>query len=108
MARETVVKIFCDRCKRMELIPVEHARKSEEPEFYAKFPDGDEIKYGDLCASCKKTIVNLKTELTEWDREIKRAVIEFGPKIMGEQAAPLQTAPDYSPPKPHSGESTKR
>jgi hypothetical protein len=85
-------------------------KDNENPEiaFSATFPDGEVIQYNDLCDRCSKTVENVKVELKEWDREIKYAVVELGPKVQGDQAAPLSPAPNYSPPQPHSAAAAKR
>lgn len=97
MARLEVIQIRCDRCKRVELIPKQD--KKDRPDFEARLGD-KHLVFDDLCNRCKQAVDNAWRDLEEWEREIKQV---FGPTIPNNQAAPLQTAPDYSPPKPHSG-----
>lgn len=105
MAREKVVKVRCDRCKRTELQPV--VAEKVGADFDASFK-GQRLVYEDLCLKCKETVENIWTDLKEWDREVKYTVIKNGPLISENQAAPLQTAPNYSPPQPHSAAAGKR
>ena len=105
MAREKVVKVRCDRCKRTELQPVVAEKVGSD--FEASF-QGQRLVYEDLCLKCKETVENIWTDLKEWDREVKYTVIRNGPLISENQAAPLQTAPNYSPPQPHSAAAGKR
>jgi len=102
MARQEVVQIRCDRCKRVELQPPQPQKAV--PDFEARFLD-KRLVYDDLCSRCRETITNAWNDLEQWDRELRQS---FGPQISGNQAAPLETAPDYSPPKPHSAAGSKR
>ena len=105
MAREKVVKVRCDRCKRTELQPVIADKVGSD--FEAGF-QGQRLVYEDLCLKCKETVANIWIELLEWDREVKYTVIRNGPLVSENQAAPLQPAPNYTPPQPHSGNAVKR
>jgi hypothetical protein len=98
MARMEVVQVQCDRCKRVELLPANLKRSA--PMFEAKFGDNQTLVFQDLCAQCLETSVNTMKILREWDRAIKH---HFGPTMESVKAPPLTPAPDYSPPKPHSG-----
>jgi hypothetical protein len=102
MARQEVVQLRCDRCKRVELVPP--TPKKDKPDFEARHGE-ERVVFEDLCFRCQQAIKNIWTDLKEWDREIKQA---FGPTVAPNTAPPLQSAPDYSPPKPHSVASTKR
>ena len=103
MARQEVVQVRCDRCKRVQLLPP--APPKEKPDFEARIKDTVLI-YEDLCSGCESAIRHTWIELTEWDREVKH---QFGPTVQDQKAAPLTPAPDYSPPKPHSAAAgTKR
>lgn len=107
MAREKVEKIQCDRCKRAELRPVlPNVPEVRPPDFEASF-QGQKLVYADLCEKCRETVTNIWEELKQWDREVKYTVIKTG-LLNGEQAAPLQPAPNYSPPQPHSAAAAKR
>lgn len=107
MARQQVEKIQCDRCRRGELRPIETSQADPQqprpPDFEASFL-GQKLVYADLCGECRETVKNIWDELSQWTREVKRMVV----KLNGDQAAPLQTAPNYSPPQPHSGAAAKR
>ncbi len=105
MAREKVVKVKCDRCNRTELMP-EVADKSA-PDFEATLL-GEKLVYEDLCYRCQTALKNIWADLKEYDREIKYTTIQNGPRVRGEEAPPLQVAPDYSPPKPHSAAAMKK
>jgi hypothetical protein len=105
MAREKVVKVRCDRCKRTELQPVDDAKKGAD--FEASF-QGQRLVYDDLCLKCRETVANIWIDLKEWDREVKYTVIRNGPLVADNEAPPLQPAPNYSPPQPHSGNAAKR
>jgi hypothetical protein len=104
MAREKVVKVRCDRCKRTELQPVVEKVGSD---FDSSFK-GQRLVYEDLCLKCKDTIENVWTILKEWDREVKYTVIRNGPVVPENSAAPVSAAPNYSPPQPHSNAAGKR
>jgi hypothetical protein len=57
------------------------------------------VKYEDLCSSCQDALGRIWDYIKEWKREIKQ---QFGPTVPENHAVPLNPAPDYSPPKPHS------
>lgn len=97
MAQMDVVQIKCDRCSRVELIAPSKDKKTL-PDMDARLLDKS-LKYDDLCYRCKAALLNLWKDFEEWDRDLKQP---FGPSVPQDKAAPLQTAPDYSPPKPHS------
>lgn len=103
MARQQVIQIQCDRCKRVSLRPVQ-AEKTR-PDFEACFL-GTELKYADLCETCTRAIASSFKNMTEWEREVKQSLL--GPAVSDNQAAPLDVAPDYTPPKPHSAAGAKR
>jgi len=96
MARQEVIQIQCDRCKRVELLPP--APTKAKADFEARFLD-KLVKYEDLCTSCKEALDNIWVNIKEWKREIKQ---QFGPTRPENQAVPLNPAPDYNQPKPHS------
>jgi hypothetical protein len=97
MARCEVVQVQCDRCKRIELRPSGGPPK-EKPDFEALFM-GEKVVFQDLDEPCKETMKRLVGEIKEWDRELKQ---KLGPTVNPNQAPPLQVAPNYSPPNPHS------
>jgi hypothetical protein len=100
MARAEVVQCRCDRCKRVELIP--KGPPKTQPDFDARL--GDKVlTYEDLCPRCRETMENLWKDMAEWDRAVKHEFLGSGPSVTNNQAPPLQPAPDYTPPKPHSG-----
>lgn len=105
MARETVVKVLCDRCRRLELQTSDVSKIG--PDFEASF-GGERLVYQDLCQTCRKTVANLWTALREWEREVKYTVLRNGPLVPDNQAAPVSVAPNYSPPQPHSLAAGKR
>lgn len=76
-----------------------------QPDFEAKLLDMH-LVYEELCDRCRGALRNYWKNLQEWEREIKQGLI--GPSLSGESAAPLDVAPDYSPPKPHSAAGAKR
>lgn len=96
MARMPVVQIRCDRCKRVELVPP--VENKSRPDFEARLMD-TKLVFEDLCQRCKVSLENAWKDLQEWNRELNQP---FGPSAPVEKAVPLQPAPDYSPPKPHS------
>lgn len=104
MARQPVVQVQCDRCKRVSL-QIEAPPKTQ-PDFEANLL-GKRLCYADLCDVCKKTIENLWTDLAEWDKELKQRLL-VGPTVPDNQAAPLDVPPNYTPPKPHSAAGAKR
>lgn len=104
MARQAVVMITCDRCKREELQPASQHENKKEPVFLCVFK-GQEIKYEDLCKRCEETI-NLNLEnVKEWERNLNSLL---GPKVQANEAPPVTAAPDYSPPKPHSNAASQK
>jgi hypothetical protein len=104
MARQPVVQIQCDRCKRVQLLPV--GPEKAIPDFHAVF-NNKQIIYTDLCEHCKKTIDNIWIELEQWDREVKQSLLA-GPTVDDNKAPPMEVAPDFTPPKPHSAAGAKR
>jgi hypothetical protein len=104
MARCEVVQIQCDRCKRTELLPP--TPKQAEPVFLLTFRlDGKKIKYDDLCQRCIEAVKRIILDLDEWERELNQT---FGPTVETNKAPPLQVAPNYTPPQPHSAAAGKR
>ena len=99
MARQPVEQVQCDRCKRVELRPTA-ATPKDRPDFQAVFMD-KMLKYDDLCGYCNAAIAATWKELEQWRRELPQ-------KLLGDQAAPLATPNDNSPPKPHSPAGAKR
>lgn len=97
-----VIQIKCDRCTRVELI-APNANKTES-DFEARIGD-KKLVYDDLCSRCKTALTNLWEDLGKWDRDLNQP---FGPSVPSEKAVPLQPAPDYSPPKPHSLAATQK
>jgi hypothetical protein len=97
MARQEVVQIRCDRCKRVELIPP--GPKSSEPVLLLKFKNVT-VTYEDTCPRCDQAIERIIRSLEEWERELNQ---HFGPtaQIPGVQP-PLTVAPNFSPPQPHA------
>lgn len=102
MARCEVIQIQCDRCKRVELRPPAPPKTTPDMELvYGK----EKLTYADLCTACNATVSRLIEDLKQWDREVKQ---QFGPTVPQNQAPPLQVAPNYSPPQPHSAAAAKR
>lgn len=60
MARQKVVKLVCDRCKRTELRPLTEMKDGEQqvPAFQAMFK-GKKIKYDDLCTQCEMVMATV-------------------------------------------------
>jgi hypothetical protein len=102
MARQEVVQVKCDRCKRVELQAPQPAKA--HPDFEARFLD-KRLVYEDICSKCKETLANVWKDLQEWNRELNQS---FGPTVSANEAPPVASAPDYSPPKPHSAAGSKR
>jgi hypothetical protein len=102
MARCEVIQIQCDRCKRVELRPPSPPK--EKPDLDLIFKN-ERLTYQDLCQSCAPTVARLIEDLKEWDREVKQ---QFGPTVPPNEAPPVQVAPNYTPPQPHSVAATKR
>jgi hypothetical protein len=103
MARQRLELVTCDRCKRQELQPITDLPK-KAPMLDVSF-GAQKLTFNDLCARCLVTCTNYFEGLKEWERELA-PLLE--PPIDGSRAPPLQTAPDYSPPKPHSIAATKK
>jgi hypothetical protein len=103
VARNKVIQVRCDRCKRVELVPP--AEENKPPDFEAHF-EGEQLLYEDLCNRCKDTMKHLWVELREWERQLTHK-FGFGPAVSGENAAPLEVAPNYKPPQPHSASAKK-
>ena len=102
MARCEVIQVQCDRCKRVRLAPPQPPKS--KPDFEAHL--GDKVlKFDDLCESCKSAIMSRWPDLEQWEREVKQ---QFGPQLDNNQAPPMNPAPDYTPPKPHSQASTTK
>lgn len=100
--RAEVVQIRCDRCKRVETIPV--CPQKALPDMEARVGE-KRIVFEDLCPRCLQAVQNIMDDLREWERDVKHA---FGPTVAPNIAPPLSSAPDYSPPKPHSVAGSKR
>jgi hypothetical protein len=104
MARQKVVQIRCDRCKRVELAPPADI-VNKQPDFKGVLC-GEELVYEDICERCKIALQNLWTGFKEWEKEIVTHRYASFPDH--NTAVPLTVAPDYSPPKPHSAAASKR
>ena len=102
MARQEVVRVTCDRCKREELQP--YSNKEKQPDVELQF-FGQRTVYHDLCGRCRGTITNILNKIGEWDREVHS---KYGEVVDPHAVPPLTVAPDYSPPKPHSAAADKR
>ena len=100
MARQAVVQIKCDRCKRVVLQPGTVSANKTEADFTVVFM-GKKLLYQDLCDFCKTTIENVWPQIVEWEKQLTQ-------HLLGEQAPPVSPAPDYSPPQPHSAAAGKR
>lgn len=96
MARQQVMQVQCDRCKRVELQPVMEGEKA--PELTVVF-GMEKLVYNDLCSSCRSAITRLIGDMRTWQRELKQGLL--GPVIQGNEAPPVSSAPNYTPPKPH-------
>ena len=94
MVREQAVSVQCDRCDRVEMQPP--APPKTVPDFRCVF-NGTELVYDDLCKSCRGVIANHLTRIFEQEFDFTQ-----------EKAPPLDSPPDYSPPKPHSPAAGKR
>jgi hypothetical protein len=105
MAREKVIKVRCDRCKRTELVPAVADKVGAD--FDASFK-GQRLVYEDLCLRCAETIEHIWLDLKEWDREVKYTMIRNGPLVPENTAAPMAPATNFSPPQPHSAAAGKR
>ena len=103
MARCEVVQVQCDRCKRIEL-RAPSLTKDATAVFALVFL-GEKVNYVDMCEDCVTACKRIVQDLKEWDREIKA---KLGPTVGPNQAPPLQVAPNYTPPQPHSAAGGKR
>ncbi len=106
MAREKVVRIICDRCKKTEFIPPPTVEKTGAI-FEASF-QGKRLVYEDLCTGCLNAVAHLYEELRQWDRERKYTILQNTPVVAPDKAVPLTPAPNYTPVQPHSAASMKR
>lgn len=104
MARCKVEQVRCDRCKRVELMPIREAT-DVMPALDLTMNGKTLVQYADLCEKCKAAIMRSIEDIKEWDREVKQ---QFGPTLDTNEAPPLSPAPTYSPPKPHSAAAAKR
>jgi hypothetical protein len=102
MARCEVIQVRCDRCRRVELRPP--APPKAKPDFEMEFL-GRRIVYQDVDEYCREVLTRLADDIEEWNRVLHQ---RFGPTVPSNQAAPLQVAPSYSPPQPHSAAGGKR
>lgn len=105
MARQKVEQVKCDRCKRVELQPVQEGQKAD-PDFVANLK-GRKLVFFDLCIKCEGTISNLWDRMAEWERD-GLPLVSVGPVVGPNQAATLSPAPNYTPPQPHSAAGAKR
>ena len=68
MGRQQVIQITCDRCTRVEHIPVSSVPPNDSKMFSGQFM-GDEIEFTDLCSGCRAIIESrwetIKKELTK-------------------------------------------
>lgn len=104
MARAKVEQVQCDRCKRVELVPVR--TEGQGPAILLLKFKGEDLKYEDLCPRCDAAIVRLIEDIKQWEREVKQEFL--GPQVGQNQAPPMQVATNYSPPQPHSAAAAKR
>lgn len=105
MARCEVVQVQCDRCKRIELRAPTPPGQGERKAALTLDFNGKKLVFDDMCQSCTDACKRIATDLEEWDREIKQ---KLGPTVSTNTAPPLQVAPNYSPPQPHSAAAAKR
>lgn len=99
MSRQMVEQVQCDRCGRVELRPVASDPAAKKPPvFEARFGELT-LLYPDVCTFCMSSLTRLWSELKEWERELKQGLL--GPAVPNNQAAPVSSAPNYTPPKPH-------
>jgi cytochrome c5 len=107
VARAPAVQIQCDRCKRVVTLAASAVKRAEgEPVLTVRF-DGKELKFDDLCPPCHQAVERMIEDLKEWDRKIKQPFLGQGPAVPSGVAAPVQSAPTYSPPKPHAAGSSR-
>lgn len=104
MARVKVEQVQCDRCKRVELVPVREDRVAGS--VMTLVFKGSELKYEDLCPRCESAVARLIEDIKQWEREVKQEFL--GPQIGQNQAAPTSVPPIVSPPQPHSAAAAKR
>lgn len=68
MGRQKVIQITCDRCTRVEHIPISSVPPDEGKMFSGQFM-GDVIEFTDLCSGCQAIINSrwetIKKELTK-------------------------------------------
>jgi hypothetical protein len=104
MARAKVEQVQCDRCKRVELVPLREDRTGAA--VMTLTFKGAELKYEDLCPRCETAVGRLIEDIKQWEREVKQEFL--GPQVSQNQAAPMQVPPILSPPQPHSAAAAKR
>lgn len=107
MARAPAVQVQCDRCKRVVTLAASEVKKAEGESALVLTFDGKELRFDDLCPACHQAVVRMIDELKEWDRKIKQPFLGQGPAVPSGVAAPVQSAPTYSPPKPHAAGSSR-
>ena len=103
MARHKVEQVRCDRCKRVELQAV-LPEPRKEPTFTCRL-DAKVLSYEDLCSFCRSLVERLMDQMEQWERELQQ---QFGPAVSNNTAAPVVSAPNYTPQQPHSGAAAKK
>lgn len=111
MARAKVEQVQCDRCKRMELLPLRDVPVNPDAAFTASLQTVDEkgqpttlaLHFQDICPRCRKTLQNYWQSFAEWERDGKALV-----GLEDDKAPPLQPAPSVTPPRPHSPGAIKK
>ena len=74
MSRKQMIEVKCDRCKRVEYVPIKKEKKEEASLDLEFKPSAGgthgriKLKFNDLCSPCEKTIKNLIESIA---REIK-------------------------------------
>jgi ribosomal protein L44E len=59
VAKQQVVEVQCDRCKRKEYKPSTELDAKGGPDLHLAFLNGEvDVTFEDLCASCKKAVSN--------------------------------------------------
>lgn len=97
MARQQVVQVKCDRCTRVELQPA--SAEKQQPDFEASLGE-KKIQYQDVCSHCRATLERLWEDMSQWNRDLKQGFL--GPSVGNNEAPPMVSAPNFTPPKPHS------
>lgn len=103
MARAKVEQVRCDRCKRVDLVPVKEGDAKKGPDFLLNFGE-KAVVFEDLCVRCRETLDNYMYRIEEWERDGKPLVGEL-PSDPEKVPQPVDNPHSHNTPNPHSAKS---